>query len=60
MRCNEKSYTRAVSIGCAVVDDANSSCCKLWIRVHLTDDQTEKQKISEAYKKLKVFAQYYY
>lgn len=28
--------TRGVSIGCAVVEDANSSCCRLWIRMHLT------------------------
>jgi len=25
------SHTRGVSIGCAVVEDAKSSCCRLWI-----------------------------
>lgn len=43
MKCNNmimhesgELYTRGVNIGCAVVDDAKSSCCKLWIRVHLS------------------------
>lgn len=33
--CKYEIYTRGVSIGCAVVEDAKSSCCILWIRLHL-------------------------
>jgi len=29
-------HTLGVNTGWAVVDEANNSCCKLWIRVHLT------------------------
>lgn len=32
---DDEDPTLGVRIGCAVVEDANSSCCKLWIRVHL-------------------------
>jgi hypothetical protein len=33
--CKYEIHTRGVSIGCAVVEDAKSSCCILWIRLHL-------------------------
>lgn len=46
---NDEYHTRGVNIGWAVVEEANSNCCKLWMRVHLK----EKIYIDVKYKSLK-------
>lgn len=50
--------TRGVKIGCAVVEDANSNCCRLWIRVHLfiiSSGKHEIQSIKFEYVKSTIF-----
>lgn len=38
---DKQKRTRGVSIGCAVVEDANSNCCRFWMRMHLKKKSTQ-------------------
>jgi len=38
----ENYFTQGVNMGCAVVEDAKSSCCRFWIWVHLRNREETK------------------
>lgn len=52
---DKQKCTRGVSIGCAVVEDANSNCCRFWMRMHL-----KKNKHNLLHLGIENFAQHYF